>query len=688
MSVTQYIGARYVPIFADPIAWDITQAYEALTIVYYQGNSYTSRQAVPAGIDITNTTYWALTGNYNAQIEQYRLEVQTVSSDVTELDDQMSGDVDSGLKQLIDTNSEAIASLDAQMAGTTDSELKQLIGGNSEAIALLDAQMAGTTDSGLKQLIVSDSEPLKVFMNHGSYAVTLAQCGDDFFIFDCGNNDEASDIRLFLNAHGVTKIAAVIISHFHYDHYSGFATIAEYCDSDTDIFVQMETPASFVDEYSLYVAGRDAVNAIIQSNGLKAAQVPVQGATHTYDSGARLTFWNTNPSYVSAYYNSFANSTVQEAEDDVTVAHPSLNNFSLCALLEFNGNSYLDCGDLEGEGQREVLPFMRPVTIAKHPHHFVNRQGIFQWYQKVAPQVWIVSNNMQSISETSITTSAMSYYYLFRYQLYTQDKTPIIANVGTPLSVVAVAGDIKDYLGYLASAYMFPTNQVTVAALLPPNLYKDNPYWLMKACTLDDFDDIRIAANAFVKPTFYGNYTWGSIADWPFVEQIYELMLYNSSYSTHKTFRVDFVNLPRITDYNAEIGYNIVELYTNFAFDSYANGSGYRRYSHDNTPKELAPTNAYASGSTIPAGEYEVIRYAKQLIAVTSNNVIVPLLKTNSVSSTGDTSSSYAGMVYDTTNGVIVHVKISASGALVCQNVNVATGGLTSNSISKIRVIN
>ena len=83
MAVTQYIGSRYVPLFADPIDWDITRAYEPLTIVYYQGNSYTSRQAVPTGIDVTNTTYWALTGNYNAQVEQYRREVQTFDGRIT-----------------------------------------------------------------------------------------------------------------------------------------------------------------------------------------------------------------------------------------------------------------------------------------------------------------------------------------------------------------------------------------------------------------------------------------------------------------------------------------------------------------------------------------------------------------------------------------------------------------------------
>lgn len=72
-----------MPLFADPIDWDNTKTYEPLTIVYYQGNSYTSRQSVPAGVDITDTTYWALTGNYNAQVEQYRKEVASKLSNVT-----------------------------------------------------------------------------------------------------------------------------------------------------------------------------------------------------------------------------------------------------------------------------------------------------------------------------------------------------------------------------------------------------------------------------------------------------------------------------------------------------------------------------------------------------------------------------------------------------------------------------
>ena len=50
----QYIGARYVPKFADPIAWDKNNSYEALTIVTYLNNSYTSKKPVPVGVEITN----------------------------------------------------------------------------------------------------------------------------------------------------------------------------------------------------------------------------------------------------------------------------------------------------------------------------------------------------------------------------------------------------------------------------------------------------------------------------------------------------------------------------------------------------------------------------------------------------------------------------------------------------------
>lgn len=85
MSVREYIGARYVPVLADPIQWSNEREYEPLTIVLHQGNSYTSVQSVPVGVDITNESFWAVTGNYNAQIEQYRKETQVVAGGLNEV---------------------------------------------------------------------------------------------------------------------------------------------------------------------------------------------------------------------------------------------------------------------------------------------------------------------------------------------------------------------------------------------------------------------------------------------------------------------------------------------------------------------------------------------------------------------------------------------------------------------------
>nr|DAG33420.1 MAG TPA: tailspike protein [Bacteriophage sp.] len=66
----QYVGARYVPKIMGE--WNKTLQYEALSIVTYKGNSFTSKIPVPSGVEISNNDYWVSTGNYNAQIENYR----------------------------------------------------------------------------------------------------------------------------------------------------------------------------------------------------------------------------------------------------------------------------------------------------------------------------------------------------------------------------------------------------------------------------------------------------------------------------------------------------------------------------------------------------------------------------------------------------------------------------------------
>lgn len=76
----QYVGARYVPKIMGE--WNKALQYEALSIVTYKGNSFTSKVPVPANVDISNNSYWVNTGNYNAQVEAYRQETARLKNDL------------------------------------------------------------------------------------------------------------------------------------------------------------------------------------------------------------------------------------------------------------------------------------------------------------------------------------------------------------------------------------------------------------------------------------------------------------------------------------------------------------------------------------------------------------------------------------------------------------------------------
>lgn len=99
-----HVGQRYRPkIFGE---WDKTKLYEPLSIVQYQGNSFTSRQYVPSGIEITNEEYWASTGNYNAQVEFYRQDVQGFNKDLTTLKTDTQNDLTTMMNNIADIKSD------------------------------------------------------------------------------------------------------------------------------------------------------------------------------------------------------------------------------------------------------------------------------------------------------------------------------------------------------------------------------------------------------------------------------------------------------------------------------------------------------------------------------------------------------------------------------------------------------
>lgn len=86
----QYIGARYVPLMFEHEGsneWVSGISYEALTIVTYLGNSFTSKKPVPStvGSPNLNPEYWVNTGNNGSAIADLQERVSTLEDEVAPL---------------------------------------------------------------------------------------------------------------------------------------------------------------------------------------------------------------------------------------------------------------------------------------------------------------------------------------------------------------------------------------------------------------------------------------------------------------------------------------------------------------------------------------------------------------------------------------------------------------------------
>lgn len=155
-NMKEYIGARYVPIIGrkdeESVLWDDSKPYESLTIVLYQGNSYTSRKAVPSGISIFNEEYWAPTGNYNAQIEQYRNDIVRYRESVDVVDDKVDKeiqdrkDADTALQTTIEAEIDSLGAIIPNSAFSSTDTVKDYIDDETAARQNATSYLQGEID--------------------------------------------------------------------------------------------------------------------------------------------------------------------------------------------------------------------------------------------------------------------------------------------------------------------------------------------------------------------------------------------------------------------------------------------------------------------------------------------------------------------------------------------------------------
>ena len=293
MAVREYVGARYVPLFSDPLQWSNTQTYEPLTIVLNQGNSYTSRQFVPTGIDISNEDYWALTGNYNAQIEQYRQEVKQLGEDVDNLQTEV-GYLD---------NFNVPEQFGAKGDGVTDDTnamTQWLASGESLAMKpgktyLCSAFTIPTTVKSLNGF----NATIKMKPNQSGFCITMEAMNCDMhdFILDCNGNAQGFSAQ----ATRCTVSRARIINFTG----TGLQAIAGTASSGYEaVFNTIYLVAQNTAQYGVYVRRADCIfDNIVTQDCLTAFRFD-QGSTlltniHSWIRTAAKTFSGTNMFHVT-----------------------------------------------------------------------------------------------------------------------------------------------------------------------------------------------------------------------------------------------------------------------------------------------------------------------------------------------------------------------------------------------------
>ena len=415
-------GARYVPKFADPIKWSAENSYEAIESVQHNGFTYLSKQPVPVGVEITNTEFWLEWADPNAQMEQLRQEVGQYADSVQEL----SGTV-----------------------GNLSDDL------GAEIVNRENADKEIKNDISVKSPVLEGCS-------------VLVKTNDNAILLDCGYSSDGTRIENFLTQN-VDKLDAVVITHFDSDHVGGFASVANFCDENTDIFIQM-APTTANSGYSIYQNGLTLVNDTITQKNLKAAVVPTEGSTYTYGD-IEIELHNTTAGNKAAY-DSIPGESVPYFD-----ARSTINNYSLISIIDINGFTITYSGDIEALGQRLNTQYMRKCDIAFTPHHISSIWGYLPWWMAQSPKQWFATT-AASTYEANINVNNRYVMGLIRYN-YIND---VIICHENPIDVKVQSGNYsiisgESLIGEMSEEDLQSVNTV-IYQIVPPTYKNDNPKFL------------------------------------------------------------------------------------------------------------------------------------------------------------------------------------------------------------------
>lgn len=502
-------------------------------------------------------------------------------------------------------------------------------------------------------------------------SVVLVSYDSHNVLFDCASANGGASLATWLTAQGVTTLDAVVLTHMHNDHVGGFSSVVPFCDSDTDIFVQM-APTSSNPEYSTYTDLLFTVTNLCSTNNLKSPRTPSDGESVDYGIGT-LTLFNTDTSNRSTYDTAIANAGYDANQTG------GLNNYSLMSVLKVSDFTYVDTGDAEGEAQRLNVQNMPKATVARNPHHFANMMGYFEWYNRLSPEYWIVTltayEDTQSVPITYVS-------YIYRYVTYGYASNvlyPYTQDIDITWhgSITAISGDRMDIRG---SEYDKQQGNFYVA--LPPDYYNVDPYILHSM----DIKEFMLATRNGKQQT---------------------LAMYTSStFITTSTLWSRFTTLLQTSSDTilVDVGYqelqvSIVDLYKrlrNAVFYSSYVDSDFGTFTHYKVYTEAMPavqvefSPALTTGDSLYVGDNSAlvdhVLRANIVTARLSTGALIPCVRVGSSGETGR--GTFRGMMFSGGFDLLYSVQFNNSGNLTqAKSYKLSDGTVADISVNRLSVI-
>ena len=231
-----------------------------------------------------------------------------------------------------------------------------------------------------------------------SIVITWDKDGEPYFgIIDCNITRTGNPVLNYLKQNSITKIEFILLTHFHYDHFSGMADIFEYCINNTirpKFFFHTIAGLTF-EIYNRIFTSQKIQQAVVRFiekyevfSDYVVEDVPVHCFLQKFSLNEEITL-----SFLAPKGNIYKEMTKKLARKVNKLATTSgdINKFSTIVCIKKNDECYLLTSDAVKGSFRSIFSKIneeKKVLLVQVPHH-----GSIA---NIAPEFWQSINKIKN----------------------------------------------------------------------------------------------------------------------------------------------------------------------------------------------------------------------------------------------------------------------------------------------------